>query len=95
VPAGAEKQQCRPANGAAALTREQHADIFGDVVVEGPREWAVRPVGEFFHERDFGQFQTRSALAGAIWQVKDNLAIDFGLRGARVNITRRARSAPG
>jgi len=72
-------------NGAAALTREQHADIFLDAIVEGPHEWAVRPVAEFFHERDFGQFQTRSALVGAIWQVKDNLAIDFGLRGARVN----------
>jgi hypothetical protein len=72
-------------NAAAALTREQHADIFVDVIVEGPHEWPVRPVAEFFHERDFGQFQTRSALVGAIWQVKDNLAIDFGLRGARVN----------
>jgi len=72
-------------NGAAALTREQHADIFLDVIVEGPHEWAVRPVAEFFHERDFGQFQTRSALVGAIWQAKDNLAIDFGLRGARLN----------
>ena len=72
-------------NAAAALTREQHADIFVDVIVEGPHEWGVRPVAEFFHERDFGQFHTRSALVGAIWQVKDNLAIDFGLRGARVN----------
>jgi hypothetical protein len=72
-------------NAAAELTREQHADIFLDVIVEGPHEWAVRPVAEFFHERDFGQFQTRSALVGAIWQVKDNLAVDFGLRGARVN----------
>jgi hypothetical protein len=72
-------------NAAAALTREQHADIFVDVIVEGPHEWAVRPVAEFLHERAFGQFQTRSALVGAIWQVKDNLAIDFGLRGARVN----------
>ena len=72
-------------NAAAALTREQHADIFIDAIVEGPHEWAVRPVAEFFHERDFGRFQTRSALVGAIWQVKDNLAIDFGLRGARLN----------
>jgi len=43
-------------NAAAALTREQHADIFVDVIVEGPHDWAVRPVAEFFHERDFGQF---------------------------------------
>ena len=57
-------------NAAAALTREQHADIFVDVIVEGPHEWGVRPVAEFFHERDFGQFHTRSALVGAIWQLK-------------------------
>ena len=72
-------------NAAAALTREQHADIVVDVIVEGPHEWAVRPVAEFFHERDFDLFQTRSALVGAIWQVKDNLAVDFAVRGARVN----------
>jgi hypothetical protein len=72
-------------NAAAALTREQHADIALDAIVEGPHDWAVRPVAEFFHERNFGEFWTSSALVGAIWQVKDNLAIDFGLRGARVN----------
>jgi len=72
-------------NAAASLTREQHADIFVDGIIEGPHDWAVRPVAEIFHERNFGEFQTRSALVGAIWQVKDNLAVDFGLRGARVN----------
>ena len=45
----------------------------------------VRPVFEIFYERDVSQFQTRSALIGAIWQVQDNIAVDFGLRGARVN----------
>src|SRR6266566_6115980 len=45
-------------NGAVALTREQHADIFIDAIVEGPHEWPVRPAAEFFHELDFGQFQT-------------------------------------
>ena len=32
-----------------------------------------------------GLFRTRSALFGAIWQVQDNIAVDFGLRGAHVN----------
>jgi hypothetical protein len=72
-------------NAAAALTREQHGDLFLDTIVEGPHDWAVRPVCEFFYERDFGQFQTRSALVGAIWQVNDNLAVDFAVRGARIN----------
>jgi hypothetical protein len=43
------------------------------------------PSLEIFHERDIGQFQTRSALVGAIWQVQDNIAFDFAVRGARVN----------
>jgi hypothetical protein len=72
-------------NAAAGLTREQHANYVLDTIVEGPHEWAVRPVCEFFYERDVGQFHTRSGLVGAIWQVKDNLAVDFAVRGARVN----------
>src|SRR5438105_7537109 len=72
-------------NAAAALTREQHADLFIGVIAEGPRDWPVRPVAEVFYDRDFGEARTRSALIGAIWQVKDDVAVDFGLRGARVN----------
>ena len=30
-------------------------------------------------------FRTRSALIGAIWQLKEDVAIDFALRGARIN----------
>ena len=72
-------------NTQVALTREQHADYFLDTIIEGPHDWVVRPVSEFFYERNVGQFQTRSALVGAIWQVQDNIAVDFGLRGALVN----------
>ena len=68
-----------------ALTREQHADYFLDTIIEGPHDWVVRPVSEIFYEQDVVQFRTRSALVGAIWQVQDNIAVDFGLRGARVN----------
>ena len=72
-------------NAQIALTREQHADYFLDTIIEGPHDWVVRPVFEVFYERDISQFRTRSALIGAIWQVEDNIAVDFGLRGARVN----------
>jgi hypothetical protein len=72
-------------NAAATLTQEQHADYFLDTIIEGPHDWAVRPVCEFFYERDVGESQTRSGLVGAIWQVKDNLAVDFAVRGARIN----------
>ena len=73
-------------NAQIALTRgQQHADCFFDTIVEGPHDWVVRPVAEVFYESDVSLFRTGSALIGAIWQVKDNIAVDFGLRGARVN----------
>ena len=72
-------------NAAAAITRQQHGDLFLGMIVEGPRRWAVRPVGEVFYERDFAGVTTTSALIGAIWQVRDNLAFDVGLRRARIN----------
>jgi hypothetical protein len=43
----------------------------------------VRPVAEVFYDRDFAATTTRSALVGAIWQLRDDVAVDFGLRGAR------------
>jgi len=72
-------------NAAASLTRDQHGDYFIGAIVEGPRDWTVRPATEIFYERNFGLFQTRSALVGAIWQIQDNIAVDFAVRGARVN----------
>lgn len=72
-------------NAGAALTRDQHADYVLDTIIEGPHTWPVRPVSEFFYERNVGQFETRSALIGAIWQVKDNIAVDFAVRGACIN----------
>ena len=67
------------------LTRQQHADYFLDTIIESPHDWPVRPVAEFFYESDVSLFRSGSALIGAIWQVQDNIAVDFGLRGARVN----------
>ena len=72
-------------NVAAAVTRQQHGDMFLATILEGPHDWPVRPVAEIFHERDFGKFRTTSALIGAIWQVRDNLAFDIGLRRASIN----------
>jgi hypothetical protein len=72
-------------NAQIELTREQHADYFLDAIIEGPQDWAVRPVSEIFYERDIGMFRTRSALIGGIWQVQDNIAVDFALRGALIN----------
>jgi hypothetical protein len=72
-------------NAAASLTRQRHADLFVGAIVEGPHDWPLRPVAEAFYERDFSEARIRSALLGAIWQVKEDVAVDFGVRGARVN----------
>src|SRR5258707_763566 len=72
-------------NAAAAVTRQQHMDLFLSTILEGPHDWPVRPVGELAYERDFGRVETKSALFGAIWQVRDDLAVDVGLCGAHVN----------
>jgi len=72
-------------NIAGQLTRDQHADLFTGIILEGPYKWPVRPVAEFFYEEEFGQAHTLSALVGAIWQVKDNLSFDVGFRHAITN----------
>jgi hypothetical protein len=72
-------------NLAGAVTRQQHGELIIGAIVEGPHGWTVRPVAELFHEREFGQQRTSSALVGALWQVRDTLSIDAALRGARVN----------
>jgi len=72
-------------NAATALTRDHHADVFLGSIVEGPSKWSVRPVAEFFYEKEFGQAETISALVGLIWRVQDNLSFDVGLRRALRN----------
>jgi hypothetical protein len=72
-------------NIAGELTRDQRADVFTDLILEGPPKWLVRPVAELFYEEEFGQFHTFSALIGAIWQVNDKLSFDVGFRHAITN----------
>jgi hypothetical protein len=67
------------------LTRDQKADLFSGVILEGPFKWKVRPVAEFFYEEEFGKAHTISGLVGAIWQVQDNLSFDVAFRHAMVN----------
>ena len=59
--------------------------LFGGAILEGPREWAVRPVVEAFVEREFGAAFVLSGLVGAIWQLKEGLSLDIALRAARVD----------
>jgi len=72
-------------NIAAELTRNQRADVFTDLILEGPSKWVVRPVAEFFYEEEFGRAHTVSGLVGAIWQVSDKLSFDIGFRHAVTN----------
>jgi hypothetical protein len=72
-------------NGAAALTREHHADLFVGTIIEGPSKWTVRPVAEVFYEKEFGKAETISGLVGLIWQVREDLSFDVGVRHALTN----------
>ena len=72
-------------NTATNLTPDQHGELFLDTIIEGPSKWKVRPVFEFYSDSVVNQSQTFSALVGAIWQVRDNLAFDVGLHYALVD----------
>ena len=72
-------------NGVAELTREHRADLFAGVIIEGPSKWTVRPVAEVFYEKEFGKSETVSGLVGLIWQVREDLAFDAGVRHAVTN----------
>jgi len=54
-------------------------------ILEGPSKWKVRPVAELFYENEIGLTQTVSGLIGAIWQVRDELTFDVGVRHALTN----------
>jgi hypothetical protein len=72
-------------NVEANLTREQHGEVFLDVILEGPATWKVRPVAELFYDKAWLETETRSALIGAIWQVRDDLSFDAAYRYAMEN----------
>jgi hypothetical protein len=72
-------------NVEANLTRDQHGEGFVGVILEGPSKWIVRPVVELFYDKVWMETETRSALVGAIWQVKEDLSFDAAYRYALVN----------
>ena len=72
-------------NAETALTRDHHGDLFLSTILEGPSKWTVRPVAEVFYEEEFGKERTLSGLIGLIYQVRDNLSFDVGIRHALTN----------
>ena len=77
-------------NLAASWTRAHEPGFFAGLIAEGHDAWTVRPVAELFVEAERHVPATFSALAGAIWRLRENLSVDAALRIARagtVNIT--------
>jgi hypothetical protein len=65
-------------------SRDHHLDVFSGVIIEGPHEWLVRPVSEFFYEQEFHEDRTVSGLVGVIWTPKDSFVLDLAFRAARI-----------
>ncbi len=72
-------------NAEVAMNRRQLVDTAYSIIVEGPYSWPVRPVAELFYYREYGGSETGSGLIGAIWQMRDNLSVDFGVRGGWID----------
>jgi len=72
-------------NLGVSRSREGHGEIFFGTILEGPKDWTVRPALEFVYDREFSTVEKLSLLAGLIWQASDKLAFDVGVRQARIN----------
>lgn len=69
-------------NASLARTREHETEVFLGTILEGPYAWQVRPVAEIFTDRASGSSRVNSGLIGAIWQAREGLSVDAGLRYA-------------
>jgi len=72
-------------NFAATFNRDEKAEIFVSTILEGPGDWAIRPVAELVYEREFQSTEVFAGLAGFIWQARDDLSFDLAVRQADVN----------
>ena len=69
-------------NAALARTRDHEDAAFLGTIIEGPFDWAVRPVAEVFTQRATGGGRLDSLLLGAIWRLREGLSFDAGVRSA-------------
>jgi outer membrane receptor protein involved in Fe transport len=72
-------------NLGGSRSREGRGEIFFGTILEGPEDWPVRPAAEFVYDREFGNRESVSFLAGLIWRANDHLAFDLGVRQARID----------
>ena len=63
-----------------ARTQEQRAARSASVILEGPGRWPVRPVCELSWEREGDEAGIRGLLAGLIWQTRQGLTMDAGVK---------------
>jgi hypothetical protein len=65
------------------LTREGRGALVSGLILEGPGDWAVRPVAEIRYEKDFGGEEVFARLIGLVFPVREGLALDIAYRHAR------------
>jgi len=69
-----------------AWSRAHEAAVLAGVIVEGPNDWVVRPVGETYVEAEHGAAAlTVSGLVGLIWRASPGVTLDGALRVATVD----------
>jgi hypothetical protein len=71
-------------NEQARYTRLHNLGFFSGMILEGPHQWLVRPVGEIFYEQLFNEVSTWSGLLGVIVTMRESLALDAAVRVARI-----------
>ena len=64
----------------AVHTRDSATELAFGTILEGPGDWAVRPVAEVFYAHELGEAEEAAVLVGAIWEFNDNLVFDAGVR---------------
>ncbi|MGZ6028547.1 MAG: hypothetical protein ACXWK5_03925, partial [Myxococcaceae bacterium] len=69
-----------------AWSRSHQAAGLAGVIIEGPFDWAVRPVAETYVEAEHGaSAPTVSGLVGLIWRAAAGVALDAAFRVATVD----------
>lgn len=71
-----------------ALSRAHNVAGLAGVIVEGPAEWTVRPVGEAYVEAEHSVVGvTASLLGGVVWRLTPRVSADAALRVGTVSGT--------
>jgi hypothetical protein len=65
------------------LTRDGKGGMVAGGILEGPKDWPVRPVAELRYEKTFGGEELFAQLIGLIFPVREGLAFDIAYRHAR------------